>query len=134
LSVLALPEDRISQPNLPEDLKIAVVLDRSRSMESYAEQVNGSLAYIEAKTGSDFDIYLTASSFRGEGPRRVLHSLLRPEDLFYFGGQNPAQMLAQFMELSAGAAIPLFLSSPTAAVMSLDQLHTPYPYLMHLSG
>jgi putative PEP-CTERM system integral membrane protein len=100
--MLALPEDRISQPDLPEDLKIAVVLDRSRSMESYAEQVNGSLAYIERITGSDFDIYLTASPFRGEGPRRVLHSFLRPEDLFYFGGQNPAQVLAQFMELSAG--------------------------------
>jgi putative PEP-CTERM system integral membrane protein len=109
LSVLALPEDQIAQPDLPGDLTFAVVLDRSRSMETYAEQVNDSLAYIQAKTGSDFDIYLTASPFRGEGPRRVLNSLLRTEDLFYFGGQNPAQMLAQFMELSAGRSYSAIL-------------------------
>lgn len=102
VSVLAVPEGQFTQPDLPPGLRLAVVLDRSRSMQTHAEYVDAALAYLQEQVGSDFDIYLTASAYRGEVPRRVPMQSLTPQDLFYFGGQNPAQLLAQFMDLSAG--------------------------------
>jgi putative PEP-CTERM system integral membrane protein len=104
MSVVVLPEALFTNPDLPGDLTVAVVIDRSRSMEAYAEQVENALEYLRDRLGDDFDVYLTSSSYRGEGPRRTLKSSLKPGDLFYFGGQNPAQMLAQFAELSSGSS------------------------------
>jgi putative PEP-CTERM system integral membrane protein len=103
ISVLAIPEQQVTPPKLPQPFKVAIVLDRSRSMQTYAEQVDSTLTYFQEQLDSDFDIYLTSSPFRGEEPQQVSMSTLELQDLFYFGGQNPAQILAQFMELSAGS-------------------------------
>jgi putative PEP-CTERM system integral membrane protein len=100
ISVLVVPEGQVTQPELPQGLDLAVVLDRSRSMQIHTGQVESALAFLQEKLGTDFDIYLTASPYRGEGPRLVSMSSLNMQDMFYFGGQNPAQLLAQFMELS----------------------------------
>jgi putative PEP-CTERM system integral membrane protein len=100
ISVLAIPEDQVTLPNLPQGLKLAVVLDRSRSMQAHAGEVEAALAHLQEQVGTDFQIYLTTSPYRGESPRRVPMSALNSEHMFYFGGQNPAQLLAQFVDLS----------------------------------
>ncbi|MEJ2711211.1 MAG: hypothetical protein P8074_26625, partial [Anaerolineales bacterium] len=89
-SVLALPASQADPLALPEDLRLAVVLDRSASMEPLADQVAVALARLGELPASASDVYLTASPFRGEDPSLVSLKDLPAEDILYFGGQNPA--------------------------------------------
>ncbi len=104
-SVLALPVSQVQLPPLPADLHFAVVLDRSRSMASSAAQVAGALAQLQEAVGVEaaVDVYLTASPYRGESASRVSLLDLDPQAVVYFGGQNAAELLAQFEALRAGA-------------------------------
>ena len=72
-SVLAIPADGVELPQIPADLRLAVVLDRSRSMESVAAPVKAALERLGEfdQPGSPVDVYLTASPYRGEGPSLV---------------------------------------------------------------
>jgi putative PEP-CTERM system integral membrane protein len=102
-TVIARPVSRSDLPKLGEDLRLAVVLDRSRSMAGYAEDVNTVLGRLEAAAGPQraVDVYLTASRYRGEAPVRIGLASLEPETIMYFGGQNAAELLAQFEALRA---------------------------------
>jgi putative PEP-CTERM system integral membrane protein len=102
-TVLARPVSGTGLPRLREDLRLAVVLDRSRSMAGYAEDVNTALGRLEAAAGRQgaVDVYLTASRYRGEAPARIGLASLEPESIIYFGGQNAAELLAQFEALRA---------------------------------
>ena len=51
--------------------------------------------------GATVEVYLTASKYRGEVPSRVALADLNPDTIMYYGGQNAAELLAQF-ELAAG--------------------------------
>jgi putative PEP-CTERM system integral membrane protein len=101
-TVTAVPKQQVELPALPEDVRIAIVLDRSRSMAEYSPQVSEALAHLEQLTGPQSDIYLTSSPYRGEEPSLISLGYLDTEGLLYFGGQNPAELLAQFEELRAG--------------------------------
>jgi putative PEP-CTERM system integral membrane protein len=87
-----------------EDLRLAVVLDRSRSMARYGDEITAALARLrEVPHGSaPIDVYLTASAYRGEKPVVVDLDRLDPDSLMYYGGQNPGQLLTQFTALRAG--------------------------------
>jgi len=100
-SVLALPASQTSLPALPETLSLAVILDRSRSMEAHASQMVAVLDRLSVYDSSStpVDLYLTASSYRGEPPSVVPLDGFKPDEILYFGGQNAAQLLAQFAEL-----------------------------------
>ena len=89
-TVMARPVSRNGLPKLPEDLRLAVVLDRSRSMAGFAEDVNTALGRLEAAAGRQaaVDVYLTASRYRGEAPTRIGLASLEPESIIYFGGQK----------------------------------------------
>lgn len=100
-SVLIQPVTPADLPSLPANLSLAVVLDRSRSMVAVADQVNAAFERFAplANDGITIDVYLTASQYRGEAPSVVALSDLHVEDILYYGGQNAAELLAQYNEL-----------------------------------
>ena len=96
-TVLAIPAAQTGQPGLPAGLQLAVVVDRSYSMQPYAEQVQSALEQLKAMPDlAPVDVYLTASAFRGEQPSVVALDALDPQTLLYMGGQNAAQLIVQF--------------------------------------
>lgn len=102
ISVAVVPLGPDDAPPVPEAAKLAVVIDRSRSMHSHAPEVAAAIAELRGTTALQIDVYLTASNYRGEPPSRKLFENLNDEDLVYFGGQNPAELLAQFEQLRSG--------------------------------
>jgi len=103
-SVVLLPADGAGAPELPKNLRVAVVLDRSFSMSARASEVKENLVRLKqlAASGTEPDVFLTSSPYRGESPGRVGLASLDPDQVVYFGGQNAAELLAQFETLRAG--------------------------------
>ncbi len=115
---VALPDGRVmlaapmqNLPAIPTGRRIALVLDRSYSMAAIQEDVQTELEALRSLMGSNtaVDVILTASSLRGEEPARKPFSQLDDADLFFFGGQNAAQLLTQFHELAGQEAYDLIL-------------------------
>lgn len=100
-TVVAQPLPASALPALPSNLRLAVVVDRSRSMAPHANAVNDALEQFKqiAARGNVLDVYLTASPYRGEQPSRVNLDALDRNALSYLGGQNPAELLKQFSTL-----------------------------------
>jgi putative PEP-CTERM system integral membrane protein len=100
-SVIVQPVVPAELPQPAGDLTLAVVLDRSRSMVGVADQVESALARFAElmASGTRIDVYLTASPYRGEGPAVVDLAGLDVADILYYGGQNSAELLAQYHEL-----------------------------------
>ena len=103
-SVLAWPVSQIAPVQLPTGLRLAVVVDRSYSMMAHQEAVSVALARLEelANEGASINLYLTSSEFRGEPPSRIGISSFDRDDLYFLGGQNPGELLAQFVDLDQG--------------------------------
>jgi putative PEP-CTERM system integral membrane protein len=110
-SVLVRPASGVSNPDLPKGLRLAVVLDRSFSMGQRTAAVMTAIAGLKHATasGPEPDLYLTASQYRGESPSRVGLNSLHPEQVVYFGGQNAAELLAQFEALQGGKQYDLIV-------------------------
>ena len=100
-SVVAVPAAQVQLPGLPAGMRIALVLDRSRSMADHADQVTQALARLKegVDPSSQVDVYLTSSPYRGEEPQISRIEEVDPQNILYFGGQDPAELLAQFEEL-----------------------------------
>jgi putative PEP-CTERM system integral membrane protein len=139
-SVLVIPLDNIDHPTLPTDLRLAVVLDRSHSMEAYAAEAQAALARLEQIAGPNSDVYLTSSQFRGEDPQITSLRELDFNDVLYFGGQDPAQMLEQFSLLSSGKNYDavLVLTDGSAYELGAAKYSLPVPgapvWMVHLSN
>lgn len=105
-TVVAQPTAANELPALPDNVKLAAVVDRSRSMSAHVAAVNAALDTLRelAGRGAAVDVYLTASPYFGEPPRRVKLQELDAAALAYRGGQNPSQLLAQFQQLDTGAS------------------------------
>jgi putative PEP-CTERM system integral membrane protein len=103
-TVMAHPVSDGDLPEPPSSLRLAVVLDRSHSMVEQADNVKAALARLAeaADSGASVDVYLTASKYRGEDPSRVSLAELDPNGIMYYGGQNAAELLAQFDALHIG--------------------------------
>ncbi len=97
----AIPAGGSQPPELPAGLRLGVVLDRSRSMQAYAAEVSAALEGLQSMESLEppVDVYLTASPYRGEEPSVVSLGELNPEDILFFGGQNAAELIAQFSNL-----------------------------------
>lgn len=110
-SVVAVPAGQVQLPGLPAGLRLAVVLDRSRSMAEHAEQVAQALSGLKANLDpkSKVDVYLTSSPYRGEAPQRTQLEAVDPQNILYFGGQNPAELLEQFEALRNGRSYDAIL-------------------------
>jgi putative PEP-CTERM system integral membrane protein len=100
-SVIVRPASTGDLPDFPGDLRLAIVVDRSRSMAERAVDMSTALDGLEMAldTGTTVDLYLTASKFRGEAPSRIGLARFDPNTLLYFGGQNAAELLEQFNTL-----------------------------------
>lgn len=70
-TVLAIPQEQVDLPGLPAGLRLALVIDRSFSMQPYADEVKQLLQALRSLPvlAAPLDIYLTASPYRGEGPQ-----------------------------------------------------------------
>ena len=102
-SVVVQPVPAGWQPAFPAGARLAVVIDRSYSMQPHADQLDAALQQLRDLPGEpQVDLYLTAAEFRGEAPRRVSLADLQPGDPTFFGGQNAAELLAQFDTLRQG--------------------------------
>jgi putative PEP-CTERM system integral membrane protein len=141
-TVLVHPVSAVELLELPDRLRLAVVLDRSRSMAERAAEVETAMARLDAAVSPDttVDIYLTASRYRGEDPARVSFSELDPDSVVYFGGQNAAELLAQFDLLHADQDYDAILvltdgSGYELGTSDIDVPATDAPvWMVHLDG
>jgi putative PEP-CTERM system integral membrane protein len=141
LAVPAAPETYFGVPD-PQGLRLAVVLDRSLSMSEISGQVEAAfdrLTEMEA-SGASVDVYLTASAYRGEAPVRLPLADLDPGEILYFGGQNAAELLAQFDELRGESLYQavLVLTDGTGYALGEGKVEVPVPgapvWMVHLGG
>ncbi|MBI5301829.1 MAG: TIGR02921 family PEP-CTERM protein [Chloroflexi bacterium] len=108
-TVIARPVAASELPKLPPTLKLAIVLDRSRSMQKHAAEVKTTLARLAQISGAAMDVYLTSSQYRGETPTRISLRELDVNSITYIGGQNAGELLAQYEQLRAGNAYDAIL-------------------------
>lgn len=137
-TVLIQPETAVSAPTIPQNLHLAIVLDRSRSMAELAEQTAAALAQLAA-TGTA-DLYLTASEYRGEAPSRTPLADFDPAGIVYYGGQNAAELLVQFAELQENESYDAIfvLTDGTGYGLSEGEEEVPVPdapvWMVHVDG
>ncbi len=129
-------------PTLPADIRLAVTLDRSRSMATRATEIEVVLNRLVemAANGATVELYLTASKYRGESPTRISLGEFESDNILYFGGQNAAELLAQFDTLSEGEVYDavLVLTDGSGYELGYDGTEVPVPnqpvWLVHLGG
>ncbi|RLC72880.1 MAG: PEP-CTERM sorting domain-containing protein, partial [Chloroflexi bacterium] len=125
---------------LAAGLRLAVVLDRSRSMAAHELEVQAALARLAEIAGPATDVYLTASEYRGEGPSLVSLGALDPDAVMYYGGQNAAELLAQFSALQDGRDYDaiLVLTDGSGYELGDAEVEAPIPdapvWMVHLGG
>jgi putative PEP-CTERM system integral membrane protein len=139
-TVVARPVSPNDFPALPDDLRLAVVLDRSRSMAAYESSVQEALAQLSELARADVDVYLTASAYRGEGPSWAELSDVASGGILYYGGQNAAELLVQLDRLYAGEDYDgvFILTDGTGYGLGSDGIEVPIPdapvWMVHLGG
>jgi putative PEP-CTERM system integral membrane protein len=141
-TVLARPVTAADLPAPAAGIHLAAVLDRSRSMASYAGDVAGALERLSqlAAAGATVDLYLTSSPYRGEEPALVELATVDPTGIFYYGGQNAAELLAQFDELRGDRHYDavVVLTDGSGYELGSDGVSVPVPdapvWLVHLGG
>jgi putative PEP-CTERM system integral membrane protein len=128
-SVVALPVTQVELSPLPQDLRLAVVLDRSRSMAVHTAEVGRALERLRQQAGPEaaIDLFLTASEFRGEEPERVGLEGFDPQSVVYFGGQNAAELLIQFEALREDRPYDAVLVFTDGSGYELGAAETPVP-------
>lgn len=120
-------------------LRLAVVVDRSRSMAEQAGEVRQALARLR-ELGAAADVYLTTTPYHGEAPRRVTLAEAEPEAWLYAGGQHAAELLAQFEALRAGDRYAAILVLTDGAGYELGPSPVPLAapgvplWMVHLGG
>lgn len=122
-----------------DDLNLAVILDRSRSMLEYSETVTESLTELD-QTAASVDLFLTSSPLRGETPEyQSLDDVLSGE-IVYFGGQNAAELLGQFAAIRGDTKYDaiLVLTDGTGYGTGDSGISVPIPdaplWMVHLNG
>jgi putative PEP-CTERM system integral membrane protein len=127
-------------PKLAGNLRLAIVLDRSRSMGPHAADVKATLARLSQVADSNTDVYLTSSPYRGEAPSRIHLSQLRPDNIQYLAGQNAGELLVQFDTLRAGQEYDAIfvITDGSGYELGESNLNVPMPkapvWLIHLGG
>lgn len=137
-SVIVRPMTSNDLPPLRDNLRIAVVLDRSRSMAKYSAEVKTTLARLTKFANAD--AYLTASNYRGEPASHVKLSALDFNRIEYLGGQNAGELLVQFAALHAGETYDAIIVITDGSGYELGEstVKPPIPnapvWMVHLGG
>ena len=137
--VQARPATAEDVPEMPADVNVAVVLDRSRSMAKISDDVAAVLTQVDG-LADNVDVYLTAAAFRGEEPTVVSLANLNVDDIIYFGGQDAAELLSQFNELYDGQPydIVLVMTDQTGFGITDESAEIAVPempvWMVHLGG
>jgi putative PEP-CTERM system integral membrane protein len=138
-TVLVRPATAADLPEIAGDLRLAVVLDRSRSMQPHAAEVEAALERLGG-LGAAVDLYLTASAYRGEAPSRVDLADIDPGAILYVGGQNAAELLAQFETLAGSRTYQAIfvLTDGSGYALGEGDVAVPRPaapvWMVHLDG
>jgi putative PEP-CTERM system integral membrane protein len=141
-SVVAIPAAQLDLPTIPPGLRAAVVLDRSRSMADHAGEITTALSNLQGALGPQalIDVFLTSSPYRGEAPLAVPLADLDPGELLYFGGQNAAELLAQFQDLREEIAYDAVLVFTDGSGYELGDSEVDFPrpdapvWMVHMGG
>lgn len=141
-TVIARPIQVEELPGLAGNVRLAVVLDRSRSMAAQQAAVEASFERLRSlvDSGAQVDVYLTASPFRGEAPSLVRLEDFDPRTILTFGGQNSAELLAQFAELRRDRPYDavLVITDGSGYALGEGDVAVPTPdapvWLVHLGG
>jgi len=140
--VTAVPLSQVELPALPADLHLAIVVDRSHSMTDHADLVAAALKQLPELVGpsAGIDLYLTASPYRGESPSRSPLEGFDVNSTVYFGGQNAAELLAQFEELRGEDLYDavLVLTDGSGYELGANDIEVPIPsapvWMVHLGS
>ncbi|MBM3130984.1 MAG: TIGR02921 family PEP-CTERM protein [Chloroflexi bacterium] len=139
-TIVARPVSASELPKLTGNLRLAVVLDRSRSMSKFAAEVKTTLARFSQIAGATTDVYLTSSLYRGEAPTRVALAQLNLDNIQYLGGQNAGELLAQFDQLRADQKYDaiLVVTDGSGYELGASSVKVPIPdapvWMIHLGG
>ncbi len=141
-TVIARPVTATQTSPSVDGLRLAVVLDRSYSMNDHSQDVKAAITYLKnmTKLRSEPDIYLTASVYRGESPSQIKLASFNSDQVVNVGGQNAATLLAQFEELQSGKEYDAILVLTDASGFELGQsnvnLNVPDApvWIVHLGG
>ncbi len=139
-SVIAQPVSTEDLPELDPQLRLAVVLDRSHSMTPLTDKVAATLTQLKESIGENADVFLTASSYRGEEPVRVALHDPAIDNIMYFGGQNAAELLIQFDTLHQNEVYDaiLVLTDGTGYELGENEIEVPTfnasVWMVHLDG
>jgi putative PEP-CTERM system integral membrane protein len=138
-SVIMLPASDVQISEIPAGLRLALVLDRSRSMEMLSAEVADTLTKLQT-AASDVDIYLTSSFYRGEQASVAKLAAIAPDRIDYIGGQKATELLEQFFVLSKGRSYDaLFvLTDGTGFQIGDEPVNLPVPdapvWMVHIDG
>lgn len=140
-TIIVHPVSAADLPRVPDNLRLAVVLDRSRSMVKHKTEVKETLARLTGVAATDamVDIYLTASKYHCETPSRVNLADLDLDSVLYYGGQNAAELLVQFDMLYSDQEYDaiLVLTDDTGYAAGAGDIDVPIPespvWMIHFS-
>jgi len=138
-TVMLVPELDEPVSKVPAGLRLAVVLDRSRSMARQSAAIAETLSGLQS-TASDVDVYLTSSFYRGEQASVAKLADIVPNQIVYFGGQDASELLEQFNNLSRGRSYDaLFvLTDGSGFKLGGESVELPIPnapvWMVHLDG
>jgi putative PEP-CTERM system integral membrane protein len=139
-TVLAIPAGKSELPPLPDSLRLAVVVDRSASMQDLSDELAAAMSRLKGLSTPEnpVDVYLTASPYRGEDPSRVPIETLDPASILFFGGQNAAELIAQYEALRGDNRYDLVLTDGTGYELGASEIEVAVPdtpvWLVHLGG
>ncbi|MBD2249917.1 TIGR02921 family PEP-CTERM protein [Nostoc parmelioides] len=131
---------------LPQNQRVALVLDTSRSMGEHIKELTQTLSWLKQHgfadndlTNNDADLYISVSP--GATPKRLDDiQQFQPEKVAFYGTIQPQEMLAQFNNLRGDTAYDavLLLSDEGSYELSKNNKTvptTPAPlWMVHLGG
>ncbi len=103
--------------NLPKNKRLAIVLDRSYSMNAHRQELVKTVDWLRSNIlpHNQMDLYLTSNI--PDRAQSLPIADFQPDKTVFYGKIEPQQMLAQFQTLSQGAANPKY----DAVVMLTDR-------------
>ncbi len=129
--------------SLPQNKRLAIVLDGSYSMNAHRPELVKTIETIRSNIlpHNQLDLYLTASE--SAQPQSLPMADFKPDRVIFYGSIEPQQMLAQFQSLSKGSANPKYdgiiaITDRGSYELSTDKDKTksvPAPlWMVHLGG